>query len=130
MESQLKQTGNELKTFQKDKNIYQIEDGGAKVSEKIMSFDLEKDAIARKTAYYNSLKAYLNNNSDYSRLPAPSVAGIEDPNIVANVSKLIALSTQRSEMAYAVKSDKIFKDFDNQMVAVKMCSKKIFPQQK
>ncbi|MFC3336839.1 hypothetical protein [Flavobacterium palustre] len=47
------------------------------------------------------------------------MAGIEDPNIVANISKLIALSTQRSEMAYAVKSDKIFRDFDNQMEAVK-----------
>jgi len=119
MESQLKQTGNELKSFQKDKNIYEIEDGGSKVSEKIMDFDVEKDQITRKIAYYNSLKAYLNSSVDYSRLPAPSVAGIEDPNIVANVSKLIALSTQRSEMAYAVKSEKIFKDFDNQMAAVK-----------
>lgn len=119
MESQLKQTGNELKSFQKDKNIYEIEDGGAKMSEKIMGFDVEKDLITRKIAYYNSLKSYLNNSVDYSRLPAPSVAGIEDPNIVANVSKLIALSTQRSEMAYAVKSEKIFKDFDNQMAALK-----------
>lgn len=119
MESQLKQTGNELKSFQKDKNIYEIEDGGSKVSEKIMDFDVEKDQLTRKIAYYNSLKSYLNNSVDYSRLPAPSVAGIEDPNIVANVSKLIALSTQRSEMAYAVKSEKIFKDFDNQMAAVK-----------
>ncbi|MBZ4036521.1 polysaccharide biosynthesis tyrosine autokinase [Flavobacterium sp. 17A] len=119
MESQLKQTGNELKTFQKDKNIYEIEDGGSKVSDKIMNFDLEKDQITRKIAYYNSLKSYLNNSVDYSRLPAPSVAGIEDPNIVANIAKLIALSTQRSEMAYAVKSEKIFRDFDNQMEAVK-----------
>lgn len=119
MESQLKQTGNELKTFRKDKNIYQIEGGGAKVSDKIMDFDVEKDQVTRKIAYYNSLKSYLNNSVDYSRLPAPSVAGIEDPNVVVNVSKLIALSTQRSEMAYAVKSDKIFKDFDNQMRAVK-----------
>ncbi|KAF2325907.1 polysaccharide biosynthesis tyrosine autokinase [Flavobacterium nitrogenifigens] len=119
MESQLKQTGNELKSFQKDKNIYEIEGGGSKVSEKIMDFDVEKDQIARKIAYYNSLKTYLSNSVDYSRLPAPSVAGIEDPNIVANVSKLIALSTQRSEMSYAVKSEKIFKDFDNQMAAVK-----------
>lgn len=119
MESQLKQTGNELKTFRKDKNIYQIEGGGAKFSDKIMDFDLEKDQVTRKIAYYNSLKSYLNNSVDYSRLPAPSVAGIEDPNVVVNVSKLIALSTQRSEMAYAVKSDKIFKDFDNQMRAVK-----------
>lgn len=119
MESQLKQTGNELKTFQKDKNIFQIEDGGSMVSNRIMDFDVQKDQLTRKIAYYNSLKSYLNNSGDYSRLPAPSVAGIEDPNIVANVSKLIALSTQRSEMAYAVKSEKIFKDFDNQMEAIK-----------
>ncbi|WP_428231350.1 polysaccharide biosynthesis tyrosine autokinase [Flavobacterium sp.] len=119
MELQLKETGSELKSFRKDKNIYQIEGGGAKFSDKIMDFDVEKDQVTRKIAYYNSLKSYLNNSIDYSRLPAPSVAGIEDPNVVVNVSKLIALSTQRSEMAYAVKSDKIFKDFDNQMQAVK-----------
>ena len=119
MEGQLKQTGNELKTFRKDKNVYDIEGGGAKFSDQITNFDLERDQISRKIAYYNSLKTYLNNSVDYSRLPAPSVAGIEDPNIVVNVSKIIALSTQRSEMAYAVKSDKIFKDFDNQMHAIK-----------
>jgi succinoglycan biosynthesis transport protein ExoP len=119
MEAQLKETGNELKSFRKDKNIYQIEEGGGKVSEKILNFDVERDAVTRKIAYYNSLKAYLKNSVDYSKLPAPSVAGIEDPNIVTNVSKLIALSGQRSEMSYAVKSDKIFKDFDNQMIAVK-----------
>ncbi|OAZ03131.1 polysaccharide biosynthesis tyrosine autokinase [Flavobacterium succinicans] len=119
MESQLKETGNELKTFRKDKNIIDIEDGGVKFSDKMLQYDLEKDEITRKLAYYNSLKAYLKSSVDYSKLPAPSVAGIEDPNIVVNVSKLIALSTQRSEMAYAVKSEKIFKDFDNQMMAVK-----------
>lgn len=119
MESQLKETGNELKSFRKDKNIYEIEQGGEKFSDKISSFDIQKDEVTRKIAYYNSLKAYLNNSVDYSKLPAPSVAGIEDPNIVVNVSKLISLSTQRSEMSYAVKSERIFRDFDNQMVAVK-----------
>ena len=119
MESQLKETGNELKSFQKDKNIYDIEAGGVKFSDKIMEYDVKKDEVMRKMTYYNSLKSYLKNSVDYAKLPAPSVAGIEDPNIVVNVSKLIALSTQRSEMAYAVKSDKIFKDFDNQMEAVK-----------
>ncbi|HSD06714.1 polysaccharide biosynthesis tyrosine autokinase [Flavobacterium sp.] len=120
MESQLKKTGDELKSFRKGKNIYEVEgEGGAKFSDKILDFDTEKDAINRKITYYNSLKSYLKNSVDYSKLPAPSVAGIEDPNIVVNVSKLIALSTQRSEMAYAVKSEKIFRDFDNQMEAVK-----------
>ena len=119
MEAQLKETTNELKSFRKDKKIFDIEDGGSKFSGQILEFDVKKDEITRKTAYYNSLKAYLKNSVDYSKLPAPSVAGIEDPNIVVNVSKLIALSTQRSEMAYAVKSEKIFKDFDNQMEAIK-----------
>lgn len=119
MESQLKTAGEELKSFKKGKDVLNIEDGGAKFSDKILQYDVEKDAIVRKISYYNSLKAYLKNSVDYSRLPAPSVAGIEDPNIVANISKLIALSTQRSEMAYAVKSDKIFRDFDNQMEAIK-----------
>ncbi len=119
MESQLKETTNELKSFQKDKNIYDIEGDGAKYSDKVLEFDVQKDEISRKIAYYNSLKSYLKSSVDYSRLPAPSVAGIEDPNVVVNVSKLISLSTQRAEMAYAVKSEKIFKDFDNQMEAVK-----------
>lgn len=119
MEHDLKETEKELKNFRSSKNIYDIEAGGEKFSDKIMEFDLEKDEITRKTAYYNSLRNYLNNSVDYSKLPAPSVAGIDDPNIVANISKLISLSTQRSEMAYAVKSDKIFKDFDSQMEAIK-----------
>ncbi|MFL9831917.1 polysaccharide biosynthesis tyrosine autokinase [Flavobacterium sp. ST-87] len=119
MESQLKTAGEELKSFKKDKDVFNLEDGGARFSDKILEYDVEKDAIVRKIAYYNSLKSYLKSSVDYSKLPAPSVAGIEDPNIVTNVSKLIALSTQRSEMAYAVKSDKLFRDFDNQMEAVK-----------
>jgi succinoglycan biosynthesis transport protein ExoP len=119
MESQLKETTNELKSFRQGKNIYDIEGDGAKFSDKVLEFDVQKDAINRKTAYYNSLKSYLKSSVDYSKLPAPSVAGIDDPNIVVNVSKLISLSTQRSEMAYAVKSEKLFKDFDNQMEAVK-----------
>lgn len=119
MESQLKETGNELKTFRRDKNIIDVEDGGVRFSDRVLKYDVHKDEITRKIAYYNSLKSYLKNSVDYSKLPAPSVAGIEDPNIIVNVSKLIALSTQRSEMAYAVKSEKIFKDFDNQMMAVK-----------
>lgn len=119
MEAQLKETGNELKSFRKGKKIFDIEDGGAKFSERIADYDLKKDEVNRKLTYYNSLKSYLKNSVNYAKLPAPSVAGIEDPNIVANVSKLISLSTQRSEMAYAVKSEKIFQDFDNQMEAIK-----------
>ncbi len=119
MESKLKDNASELKSFTNGKNVFEIEDGGAAASGQLLEFDIKKDEVARKLNYYNSLKKYLNSSTDFSRLPAPSVAGIEDSNIVVNVSKLISLSTQRSELAYAVKSEKMFQDFDNQMNAIK-----------
>jgi hypothetical protein len=46
MESQLKETGNELKSFRKGKNIYDIEEG-AKFSDKMLEFDVSRDEITQ-----------------------------------------------------------------------------------
>lgn len=119
MENQLKATGDELKSFTKGKNIIQIEEGGAKLADQILEYDVRRDELNRKINYYSMLDNYLKNSVDFSKLPAPSVAGIEDPNIAVNVSKLISLSTQRSELKYAVKSEKMFRDFDKSMSAIK-----------
>jgi hypothetical protein len=48
----------------------------AKFSDKMLEFDVSRDEITRKITYYNSLKTYLKNSVDYSKLPAPSVAGL------------------------------------------------------
>lgn len=119
MEQTLKGTEGQLKEFRKGKNVLQLEEGGEKISERLSTLDLERDEINRKISYYNTLSSYLNNSTDYSKLPAPAVAGIEDPNIVGNVSRLIALSVQRSEKAYAVKNERFFRDFDNEMESIK-----------
>lgn len=119
MEGQMKDTEKELKDFSKGKNLYELEVGGEKFTEKIGELDIEKDLVSRKLNYYNTLKSYLDNTSDFSKLPAPSVAGIDDPNIVTNVSKLISLSAERSELSYTLKNNKKFKDFDSQMIAIK-----------
>lgn len=119
MEGQLKGTEGQLKDFRRGKNVFELEGGGEKISEKLTGLDIERDVINRKISYYNTLRSYLNNSVDYSKLPAPAVAGIDDPNIVGNVSRLIALSIQRSEKAYAVKNDRFFRDFDNEMESVK-----------
>ena len=119
MEGNLKDANNELKDFSKNKNILEIEKGGETFQSQILGLDVEKDAVNRKINYYNTLSNYLKNSTDYSKLPAPSVAGIEDPNIQSNVGKLIALSVQRSEMAYSVKSEVMFNNIDNEISSVK-----------
>jgi len=43
----------------------------------------------------------------------------DEPNIIANVSNLIQLSTKRDELSYSVKSTKMFSEFDVEMEAIK-----------
>ncbi len=119
MDGELKSSEQEIQTFSKDKNMFEIESGGAQFSEVLSQYDTERELIRRKITYLNTLENYLNKSVDFSKLPAPSVAGIDDPNILANVSKLIALSTRRSEIAYGIKSEKMFQDFDNEIESVR-----------
>lgn len=119
MDELLKESEKEIKEFSRDKNIYDIESGGDKFSQQFSKYDIERDLVTRKINYLNSLRSYLEKSVDFSTLPAPSVAGIDDPNIIRNVSRLIELSTRRSEMAYAVKNDKMFRDFDIETESLK-----------
>jgi polysaccharide biosynthesis transport protein len=116
---QLKLSGDELENFQSGTNVLDLESGGKIFSEEIQKLDFEKEKIDRKISYCNSLKAYLTSNNDFSRLPAPSVAGIEDPNILVNTSKLINLSIERSKMPYTIKSEKLYADIDNEIYSYK-----------
>lgn len=119
MDNQLKVSEGEMKSFTKDKNVFDMEADGSMISGNLLQYDVQKDGILRKIAYLNSLNNYLKNSVDFSKLPAPSVAGIDDPNISSNVSKIIALSAERSELAYTVKSERLFNDFDVQIEALK-----------
>lgn len=119
LDRELKDSEGAIRDFSRGKNLSDIEEGGAKFSTQLSDFDLQKDAAQRKIAYLNSLRNYLDRSTDFSKLPAPAVYGIDDPNIATNVSKLIALSVDRSSRSYAVKNDKLFRDFDRDMEAVK-----------
>lgn len=119
MESQLKNSGNELKDFSKVNNVIDIEEGGLTYKNQLIDLDTKKDEVERKIAYLNSLKTYLKNSVDFSKLPAPTVAGIEEPNITTNVGKLIALSIQRSELGYSIKGDIYYERVDNEIQSVK-----------
>lgn len=119
MENDMKSVNSQLKDFSRNKNLSEIDKGGENFQSQMLELDVQNDGIKRKLNYYNTLNNYLRNSTDYSKLPAPSVAGIEDPNIVSNVSNLIALSVRRSEMAYSVKGDKMFNTIDNEISSLK-----------
>jgi capsular exopolysaccharide synthesis family protein len=119
IEGQIKDAESELKDFRRGKNVFEIEGGGEMLTQKLSGYDVQKDELDRKIKYLNNLRSYLVKNSDFSSLPAPTVAGIDDPNIISNVSNLIQLSTKRDGLSYSVKSTKIFSEFDVEMEAIK-----------
>jgi succinoglycan biosynthesis transport protein ExoP len=119
MEDDLKDSGNQLKEFGRNNNIVDIEEGGVSFKTQLLDYDEKKDIVERKLSYLNTLTNYLKNSVDYSKLPAPTVAGIEEENINSNVSKLILLSIQRSELAYSVKGGVYYERIDNEMSSVK-----------
>lgn len=119
LDEDLKESESDIKDFSKGRNLADIENVSDKFSNQLQEYDLQRDAVMRKIAYLNSLKAYLQNSVDFSKLLAPTAAGIDDPNINANVSQLVALSIQRSNMAYAIHSEKAFRDHDRDIESVK-----------
>ena len=119
MEAKLKNSGDELKEFGKNNDIIDIEEGGSAYKEQLLGYDSQKDEVERKIAYLNTLKSYLKSSVDFSKLPAPTIVGIDEPNINTNVSKLIALSIQRSELVYSIKGEVLYERIDNEIESVK-----------
>ena len=119
MEGDLEDSGDRLKEFGRNNNIIDIEEGGEGYKAQLLDYDEKKDIVERKLSYLSTLSNYLKNSVDYSKLPAPTVAGIEEPNINSNVAKLILLSIQRSELAYSIKGGVYYERIDNEMSSVK-----------
>ena len=119
MEEKLKNSGDKLKDFGKNNNVIDIEEGGIAFKNQLSDFDNQKDGVERKIAYLNTLKTYLKNSVDFSKLPAPTIVGIDEENINTNVAKLIALSIQRSELVYSVKGGLFYERLDNEIQSLK-----------
>jgi uncharacterized protein involved in exopolysaccharide biosynthesis len=119
MEGKLKASGDELKDFGKNNNIIDIEAGGATFNGQLIEYDESKDGVERKLAYLDLLKNYLKGSVDFSKLPAPTIAGIDEPNININVSTLISLSIQRSELIYSAKGKIFYERLDNEIHSLK-----------
>lgn len=115
IDGQIKDNENELKTFNNKVNIVKLESGNM-ITNQLLSAETERDTHERKIAYYNMLNSYINSKSnDFSNLPAPTVASIEDPNVVVNVSKLIELSNQKLDKSKMVKNPALLKTYDDEM---------------
>jgi len=106
----------ELNDFQ-NKNSGVVLSGGSEViSDQLTNYDTRKDALTQQITYYNQLENYLRTRTDYTKVPAPSVALIDEGSISAGVAKIIELAVSRSNLAYTAKEgNPAFRDLDRRI---------------
>jgi len=117
---ELKAVEEEMNDFMQQNQIIDLTTESATLKTELNTYDLELRDLERQLTYYQNLESYLRSRSDYSQVPAPSVSGISEPSISAGVSRIIALSEQRSKYQYSTKADfPAFGDIDRQIDATK-----------
>ena len=120
VKGELSDNAGALNDYRKENKIYSLDDESKLLNEKITKFDNNKESITRQLNYYANLKSYLQTSSSFTEIPAPSIAGISDSNILNNVSKINDLSVQKSKLQYSVRSDaSIFNDLNRQIEGLK-----------
>ncbi|TYB80175.1 polysaccharide biosynthesis tyrosine autokinase [Bizionia saleffrena] len=120
VKSQLTLNADSLNNYRQNNKIFNLDEESLQINEKLAKFEIEKDNTNRQLAYYSNLKTYLETSNSFTDVPAPSIAGVNDANILGNVSKLNALSVQKSKYETTVRSDAaIFGDIDRQTEGLK-----------
>jgi len=111
----------ELNSFYKKTKTMNLAGEGSKLSEKLTNLDVEKNALEKKYQYLKILEEYLLNKKEFADVPAPSIVGIDESNIVGNINKIIKLSVERSKYGYAVREDSpIFAELDRDVNSLKV----------
>ena len=120
VKGELSDNANALNAYRKKNKIYSLDDESILLNDKLTKFDAQKESINRQLDYYANLKNYLLTSSSFTDIPAPSIAGIGDSNILTNVSKINALSVEKSQLQYSVRSEtSVFNDLNRQIEGLK-----------
>jgi len=110
----------ELNSFMAENEILDLDTKVGELKIKLSTLDLNEEEIEKQLDYYEILEDYLRSREDYRNVPAPSVTGIKESSVTSLVSKIVALSQERSTIEYSTKENfPTFNDIDRQINATK-----------
>jgi tyrosine-protein kinase Etk/Wzc len=119
-EKALRKSEQDLEDFKDTSQLIDVLSQSSDFNQRLSEFEIEKRGIQNKLNYYDNLKSYLKNKTDYSVVQAPSVVGIEEGSISAAVFRLITLSEERKKREFAMRPDApVFREIDRDINAVK-----------
>lgn len=119
-EKALKKSEQDLEDFKDKSQMLDAITQNSDFNQRLSEFEIQKRGIQNKLNYYDNLKSYLKNKTDYTTIQAPSVVGIDEGSISGAVGRLIALSEERKKREFAMRADApVFQQIDRDINAVK-----------
>ena len=110
----------ELARFKNENSDIVLDLAAVNITEKLRINDEQKRVREEQLSYYSTLESYLKTRSNYSNVPAPSVAGIDEGAITLGVSKIIELSVERTNLKFTAKENNpVFAELDRSIDAEK-----------
>ncbi len=99
----LNNTGKQFTEFRSKKGIVDLSQQANMVAEKLQELETEKKMAERKIDYFKNLHDYMGNAEEMKLMASPSVAGISDAGLNAQVVKLAELYSERISLISNVK---------------------------
>ncbi len=99
----LNNTGKQFTEFRSEKGIVDLSQQANMVAEKLQELETEKKMAERKIDYFKNLHDYMGNAEEMKLMASPSVAGISDAGLNAQVVKLAELYSERISLISNVK---------------------------
>jgi capsular exopolysaccharide synthesis family protein len=89
--------------FRSRKGIVDLSQKATQVAEKLQELETERKMTERRMEYFKNLHTYMNNAEQMQLMAAPSVVGITDAGLNAQVVRLAELYSERSSLRFTVK---------------------------
>jgi len=116
----LKESENELDAFKSNSGLIDLTSQSTTFNNKLTDLEIQRRDLDNRMNYYNRLRSYLQNKSDYTGIQAPTTVGISEGSIVSFISRLVALSEERKKKEFSARPDApVFAEIDRDINVLK-----------
>jgi capsular exopolysaccharide synthesis family protein len=116
----LERTEDMLQDFRMSNKLVNLSQEGSAIFDRLTTLQSEKYTLTAQLNYYEYLKKYMDSDSNFGQVVAPSIIGIGDALLNSLVNKLVDLGTQKNRLAYSSDPDNnpLVKNLDVQINSV------------
>lgn len=116
----LKESENELDDFQNIAGLIDVTSQSQDYNRKLTDIEIQRRDLERRMNYYDKLRTYLENKTDYTGIQAPTTVGINEGSIVEFISRLVALSEERKKKEFTARPGApVFATIDSEIQTLK-----------